>query len=301
MGNVLEEIKAARDAVKKRNLIVQVGTQHRSEPYQMVVRDHIRTGALGEVSKVEIVWNYHGPRWRGDRPEMIKRLRAADTDWRRWLMTKPDRPFDPQLYFEYRLYKNFSGGIADQWMSHAIDLVHFFLGETCPASVVSSGGVFAWHDGRENPDTFQALFTYPQGYLVSYATSFGNDSDSFSRIMGKQQTLVNIGGEGSPRWKWVEEKGVHEDDHEIYEKRPWKYLTLAGDDTVPPSAIDDNDLSHMTNWFEALRASKQPNATVDHGYRHSVACIMAARAYWEGKRIYYDPKAEAVLDHPPTA
>src|ERR1700683_1499514 len=31
MGNVLEEAKAARDAVQSRNLIVQIGTQHRSE------------------------------------------------------------------------------------------------------------------------------------------------------------------------------------------------------------------------------------------------------------------------------
>src|SRR5207244_6571671 len=29
MGNVLQEVKAARDAVKQRNLVVQVGTQHR--------------------------------------------------------------------------------------------------------------------------------------------------------------------------------------------------------------------------------------------------------------------------------
>src|SRR6266404_2119480 len=33
MGNVLEEVKSARDAVLQRNLIVQVGTQHRSELY----------------------------------------------------------------------------------------------------------------------------------------------------------------------------------------------------------------------------------------------------------------------------
>ena len=42
-------------------------------------------------------------------------------------MTRPARPFDPQLYFEYRLYKDFSSGIADQWMSHGIDLVHWFM------------------------------------------------------------------------------------------------------------------------------------------------------------------------------
>jgi predicted dehydrogenase len=301
MGNVLEEVKGARDAVLARHLVVQVGTQHRSEPYQLATRDYIRTGALGDVSKVEIVWNYHGPRWRGDRPGIIEQLREEDTDWRKWLMTKPYRPFDPRLYCEFRLYKDFSAGIADQWLSHGIDSVHYFLDETCPRSVVAHGGVFAWHDGRENPDTFQALLDYPKGYLVSFATSFGNDSESFSRIMGKKQTLVNIGGEGSPRWKWVEEKGVHEDDPAAYEKRAWKYITLPGDDKIPPTGIGDDDLSHMTNWFECLRSRQQPRATVENGFRHSVACIMAARSYWEGKRFYWDQKNEQILDHPPEA
>ena len=194
MGNVLEEAKAARDAVLARNLIVQIGTQHRSEPYQISTRDLIRTGALGQVTKYEIVWNYHGPRWRG-RPE-VKQLREEDTDWRRWLLAKPYRPFDPRLYFEFRLYKDFSAGIADQWMSHGIDLVHYFLDDHFPRSVMAHGGVFAWPDGRENPDTFHALLEYPKGFLVSYSTSFGNDCDSFTRIMGKQATLINIGGEG---------------------------------------------------------------------------------------------------------
>ena len=125
-------------------------------------------------------------------------------------MTKPLRPFDPQLYFEFRLYHDFSSGIPDQWMSHGIDLVHFFMNDVPPRSVVAQGGVFAWHDGRENPDTFQALVEYPT-FLVSFSTSFGNDCDSFSRVMGKKATLVNIGGEGSPRWKVVEEKGNHEE------------------------------------------------------------------------------------------
>src|SRR5262249_6005551 len=103
MGNDLSEAKAARDTVLAKNLIVQIGTQHRSEPYQIAVRDLIRTGVVGDVSKVEIVWNYHGPRWRG-RPE-VKQIRQEDTDWKKWLLSKPDRPFDPQAYFEFRLYK----------------------------------------------------------------------------------------------------------------------------------------------------------------------------------------------------
>jgi predicted dehydrogenase len=202
--------------VAARNLIVQIGTQHRSEPYQIAVHDLIQGGALGEVTKCEIAWNYHGPRCRG-RSE-VKELREQDTDWRAWLMTKRCRPFDPQLYFEYRLYKEFSSGIPDQWMSHGIGLCHYSTGENYPQSVVAHGGVFAWHDGRENPDTFQALLTYPGGFLVSYATSFGNAAPGYSRIMGKEGTLFNMGGGGSPRWQFVEGKGAHAQGDHVDEK-----------------------------------------------------------------------------------
>jgi predicted dehydrogenase len=229
----------------------------------------------------------------------VKQIREEDTDWKRWLMTKPYRLFDPQLYFEYRLYKDFSSGIVDQWMSHAIDMVHWFMDDHFPVSVTSNGGVFAWHDGRENPDTFQTLLTYPKGFLVSYATSFGNDYLSFFRLMGKKGTLINYGPEGTPRWKWVEEKGDAEATPDIQHEEKW--LSLPGDGGRGPGNTPDSDLSHMMNWLEALRALRQPSAPVKAGYAHSVACIMAARAYWEGKRLYWDGGNETILDHPPAS
>src|ERR1700746_411134 len=39
MGNVLEDTKAARDAVRQHNRIVQVGTQHRSEPHPRAAQE----------------------------------------------------------------------------------------------------------------------------------------------------------------------------------------------------------------------------------------------------------------------
>jgi predicted dehydrogenase len=312
MANVLEEAKAARDAVHSRSVIVQVGTQHRSEPYQIAAKELINQGALGEVSKVEIVWNYHGPRWRGR--DEVSQIRAEDTDWKRWLLTKPDRPFDPRAYFEFRLYKDFSSGIPDQWMSHGIDMVHYLLDDHHPNSVVAHGGVYAWRDGRENPDTFQALLDYPKGFLVSYATSFGNDCDSFTRIMGTKATLVNIGGEGSQRWKLVEEKGNHEDNPFVHRAQkpvtlsesaihgmgmPQRLFNGAVEKTYGAFPfISDNNPSHMRNWLECLRTRQQPNASVDDGFAHSVAVIMAARAQREGKKLYWDQATEQILEQP---
>jgi len=66
--DVLEEAKAARDAVLERKLIVRWHAAP-SEPYQIAANKLFRSGVCGDVSKVEGVWNYHGPRLRG-RPEV---------------------------------------------------------------------------------------------------------------------------------------------------------------------------------------------------------------------------------------
>ncbi|HTP35846.1 MAG TPA: Gfo/Idh/MocA family oxidoreductase [Candidatus Acidoferrales bacterium] len=313
MGNVLEEAKAARDAVRAHKRVVQVGTQHRSEPYERAAKEQVDRGVLGQVSKVEVVWNYHGPRWRG-RPE-VKQIREEDTDWRKWLLGKPYRPFDPRLYFEFRLYREFSSGIPDQWMTHAIDMVHYLLDDHFPTSAMAHGGVYRWRDGRENPDTFQALLEYPKGFLVSYATSFANDSDSFTRIMGDKATLVNVGGEGSQRWKIVEEGGNHESNPFVH--RSQKYVRLGSEQRQgstfasrllggaiektygPLPFTSDSNPTHMRNWLECLRTRKDPNATIDDGFAHSVAAIMAARAQREGKKLYWDARGEEIVDTGP--
>jgi predicted dehydrogenase len=297
MANDLASAKAVRDAFLKTNRIVSIGTQHRSEPYQIETKKVIDSGALGDISKVEIVWNYNGPRWRG-RPQAAQ-IREQDTNWRKWLLDKPYRPFDPRLYFEFRLYREFSTGIGDQWMSHGFDLLNYFLEDRFPNSAVAMGGVYAWRDGRENPDTFHTLMEYPKGFLLSYSVSFGNDSPSFSRIMGKKATLINTGGEGSPHWTLVEEGGNYLENPNL--KRAQRFVTLPGESKPGPAAILDADPTHLVDWLDCLRSRRQPHATVADGLASSVPVIMAAQAYWEGRRVYWDPVAEQIVNQPSEA
>jgi hypothetical protein len=37
---------------------------------------------------------------------------------------------------------------------------------------------------------------------------------------------------------------------------------------------------------------------VDNGLSHSVACIMAADAYWSGKKQYWNAATEEIQDYP---
>src|ERR1700757_2473976 len=229
-ANVLSEARKTRDIVKASKQVVQMGSQHRSEPYQLAVLDIIRSGRIGSIVHIEQEWNVNEERWRfvsydtGQTDAMLQdrnmqwkewmdrpsQLREEDTDWKRWLLGKPYQPFDPHVYLEFRLYKKFSSGLFDQWMSHGSDLVHLWTDESYPESVVANGGVFVWKDGRENPDTCVAAVTYPKGFLYTYKTIFGNSYRSFSRIQGRDGTIANYGGEGASLFTVSKEGGRDE-------------------------------------------------------------------------------------------
>lgn len=330
-ANVLSEAIEARDAVKQSAQIVQMGTQHRSQPYPLAVRDIIRSGRIGKVVHIEQEWNVNEERWRftpgdtGQTPEMLmdinlewKRwlygrkslLREEDTDWDRWLLGKPHRPFDPHVYLEFRLYKDFSSGIFDQWLSHGCDLVHLWTDEAYPESVMATGGIFSWPDGRENPDTAVAAVTYPRGFLYTYKTIFGNSYRGFSRIQGRDGTIVNYGGEGASLFTVTREGGRKEldpfDTGPVYSRLPLVGPPADGEEIVrvpgvpAPNSLgpDDDDVSHLVNWLQSMQSRKQPTATVDHGFSHSIVCIMAAESYRSGRRLYWDHKNEKITDHP---
>jgi len=327
-ANVLSEAIEARDTVKRSKQIVQMGTQHRSQPYPLAVRDLIRSGRIGPIVHIEQEWNVNQERWRfnpndtGEPREMLRdvnrewkqwldshqsQLREKDTDWNRWLLGKPARPFDPHVYLEFRLYKEFSSGIFDQWMSHGCDLVHLWTDETHPESVVANGGIFVWKDGRENPDACVAAVVYPKGFLYTYKTIFGNSYRSFARIHGRDGTIENYGGEGASLFTITHEGGRQESDSSpVYKGVPIVGPAKDGEEVVQvPGAVapdsagpDDDDVVHLMNWLKAMQSRTQPNATVDHGFSHALVCIMAARSYREGKRLYWDPKTEQILDHP---
>lgn len=329
-ANVLSEAKEARDTVKASKQVVQMGTQHRSEPYPLAVRDIVRSGRLGNIVKIEHQWNVNQERWRfpesdtgpnsklptatkAEQEEWLNSnnsmLREQDTDWKRWLLGKPYRPFDPHVYLEFRLYKEFCSGIYDQFLSHASDLVHLWMDESHPVSAVATGGIFAWNDQRENPDTCIASIVYPKGFLYTFQSTQGNSYRSFARIQGRDGTIVCHGYEAGFLYKVTEEGGRKESDEDhqpIYTSYP---IVAPEDDheelvRVPgapaPSSRGPNDdyWPHAMNWLRSIRDRSQPNANVDHGFSHAIVCIMAAQSYWSGKKLYWDPKHEEIVDEP---
>jgi hypothetical protein len=79
------------------------------------------------------------------------------------------------------------------------------------------------------------------------------------------------------------------------EKDGEKIVQVAGAPAPTSTGPDDDDVGHLMNWLDCMRDREQPNATVDHGFSHSLVCIMAAQSYWSGRKLYWDAQAERIL------
>jgi len=308
MAQDIEEAKMARDVVLKSKQVVQMGSQWVSEPIHRKIREIVRSGKLGQITKIDQSWNDNNHRWYNPDDSDVAAIREEDTDWNRWLLGKPYEPFDARKYFEFRIFKNYSGGITSQWMSHGIGLVHFYTDTAIPDSMVANGGIFGWPDVRENPDTFQALATYEkEKFLYSYSSSYANKFGDHSIIRGKEGTLFAHAGESGPRWFFIPEhldlpagfdfyKGLQE----AVESGIAELITVPEfNGELPPTAISDDSKPHMDNWIDCIRDRNQmTNGHIMTGYWHSIGIIMATRAYREGKKLYWDRQNEIISETP---
>ena len=269
----LERLKDACDAVKEAKIVVQIGTQLRSLPSFTGCRELYKTGILGTVGRIEQCRNGERPYWYS----YVKGVKEEDVDWNEFLMDRPYRPFDPVQYSGWYGYRDFSDGPIHGFGSHFLDLVHYITGAKFPTSCVCLGGTFTWKDEHNFtcPDHVQALWIYPEGFMVSYSTNFGNGSGNSFKIFGDQGVLDMV--------NWTAPILTAEGGG----KRRGQIRGTNAVEEVPRP-------DHFLDWLQCLRNRKRPNASIDAGYQHAVACIMAMQSYDSGRRTIYDPEKREI-------
>jgi len=271
----LDKLKVACDAVKEAKIVAQIGTQLRSFPTFTGCRELYKTGILGKVGRIEQCRNSERPYWYG----YVKDVKAQDVDWDEFLMDRPKRRFDPVLYSGWYGYREFSDGPVPGLGSHFMDLVHYVTGAKFPTSCVCLGGTFTWKDENKFtcPDHVQALWIYPEGFMVSYSTNFGNGSGNSFKIFGDVGVLDMV------NWNApiLSAEGANSN-----KKGP-----IRGKKPVEEVQCPD----HFLNWLQCLRTRKTPNASIDAGYQHAVAVIMAMQSYDTGQRMTYDQEKREIL------
>lgn len=268
LGMDLEKVKRACDAVKKAGVVCQIGTQIRSLPTTTTCRRLVHVeGKLGKISRIEQVRNSTRPYWYS----RVAEANPKEVDWKEFLMDRPMRPFRADHFTGWYGVRDFSDGPIPGLASHFMDLIHYITDAQFPESVVAQAGIFTFRDEHEFtcPDQVQAVWTYPEGFMVSYATNFSNANGNRIQFYG---------------------------DHGTLDMTPWTKPTLSsvgartpGDLTKEPAAVDPTETpDHFLDWLQCIRSRGTCRAPITAGYQHAVAVLMAVKAHDTGQRQIYD-------------
>src|ERR1039457_5725900 len=103
--------------------IVQVGYQQRSWSDFLQAREIVAGGKLGAISLVLTSW-YQDYVVNRQTPPKVD---ASKIDWKRFLGSAPDQPFDALRCLRWRWFWDFGGGHLTDLFSHYGDVVQWYL------------------------------------------------------------------------------------------------------------------------------------------------------------------------------
>lgn len=275
MGHTIEHCDRMVAAVRRTGRHFQIGHQYRYAPWFQEAMRRIREGEIGRVMHVYGYWH-------------------RNTNWRRPV---PDKKFERLI--NWRMYKEYSGGLAAELGSHQIDIANWVFG-ALPESVIASGGIDYWKDGREVHDNIQVVFRYPGGRTLVFSSLTENHK------VGNQQWIY--GDEGSVELTMEDGAFYYERDRrktaspagaEIVERGVTTGATYSprgdmpyrgpGAPIKPPPEGPQGDPTFLCckAFVESVRTGKRPFADEHAGWASAVSVCMANRAIEEERRLKF--------------
>jgi predicted dehydrogenase len=298
MTHTIEDGPKIIEAARRYNRVVQVGSQGRSSPLQKKAREIVASGKLGRITKVVASYNRNSSTGAWNYPIPMDLKEGVNFNWQEWLGSAPEHAFDAERVFRYRKYWDYSGGITTDLFVHLITSIHFIMDVKMPQSVVATGGILRWKDGREVPDTLDALFDYG-GFHVNMASTFNNASspEQGMQFLGTDGSLL-LGGDSlslTPEIhregyqyainSWpaaLEEQFWNEGNHRA-EAEPTskceRSSTLDKTDAVP---------LHLAEFFDSVRSRKECSENAEVGHYAASAGHMVNISYRSGKKVSWD-------------
>jgi predicted dehydrogenase len=255
------------EAQNKCARIVQVGTQQRSMPQFQKAYEIVKSGVLGDIHKVRLVWNRNSERWNrnklGVNPEQV--------DWKKFLGSAKDQPFDEYRFRNWRWFWDFGGGIFTDLMVHHLDIAHWFLGLETPSQVTAIGDQFVTKDLWETPDTVQGLLQYgAQKVQVQFEGTFINARNGgMLEFMGRNGTLYLDRG----RFEIIPERKA--------KLEPSELVLGSGPRGADFYDQPEGEVLHLANWVECIRTRNRPNAPAEAGVSSAAAAHLVNRAMRE--------------------
>jgi predicted dehydrogenase len=302
MTHRIEDGPKIIEAARRNGRIVQVGSQWVSSDQHKKAREIVASGKLGQVTKVTASYNRNSSTGSWNYPIPLDLREGVNFNWPEWLGPAPKVAYSPERVFRYRKYWDYSGGISTDLFVHLITSIHFIMGAEMPRSVVACGGILFRRDGREVPDTLDALFDYGS-FCVSIASTFNSASTAGQGIqfLGTDGSLsIALGGSMTEQAEYKSEgygysidswpKAMQEAFMDQGNHRQESQGT--GFKPVPENITFENKpeatVLHLANFFEAVRTRQPGYETGEVGHHAASAGHMVNLSYRSGKKVIWD-------------
>ena len=265
--HVIEEGDKLIAGVEKSKRVVATGTQQRSWDHYLLARQMVQGKRLGQITLAEMYWyqNYLHTSWQDPEAE----IDPARLDWKKFLGSAPDQPFDLVKYRRWRFFWDFGGGAFTDLMTHWIDVVQWFLNSPSPSSVNASGATYALHD-LQCPDTVNASIQFPQNYLAAYSGTMVSSLEDGGIVFRGTDGVMKLTRAGF----WVYREANHNRNDRI----------LPEPDIVVKST-GDGTRTNLENWLDCVRSRAVPNANVRAGVEAARTSHLANLAMRQAKVI----------------
>jgi predicted dehydrogenase len=216
------------------------GTQQRSWDHYLLAKQTIDSGLLGQITLAQCYW-YQNRIARQDQG-----FDAARLDWKKWLGSAPDQPFDPLRFNRWRYFWDFGGGIFADLMTHRIDIIQWVMKSPAPSLVQVCGAKYAvaW---IECPDTVTATFQFPNNYTAIYYGTMVGSLEGGGIIFRGTEAMMKL----------------TRDSFAIYREGaiPQEFTGLP-DPAVVELSTGDGTRTNRENWLDCIRSRAQPNSHV---------------------------------------
>ncbi len=306
MCHTVEEARKLVETVKETGRVLQVGSQTTSADQWYKAKEAIAKGMIGDMIMSQGSYHRNSPdgewNWEIDPDAGPMATGENFIDWERWLGPAEDRPYDPDRYFRFRKYWDYSGGIATDLFYHVVAPLNICWSEPqFPHKVMAGGGIYAFHD-REVPDTFHLIAEYAEGHSLVLSSSMANSQHIPGLIRGRLGSIIMVEHGRFERYTPYitvrPEYSERASRNVIGEEYAAKWGTV---DIRIPVKRSDMLTEHILNFLDSVRTRKKPNLDVLTGAKAQVVISMAVESYRQGKVLFFDPAKWRIVDTPPSA
>jgi predicted dehydrogenase len=298
--------------VKNSPVVFQLGHQIPQSVVFQQAKEIMKKNILGKITLIETTsnrntadgaWVRHLDSKGNPKPGDEKSI-----DWKQWLGETPYVPFSIERYYNWTKYFAYDTGLIGQLFTHEFDAVNQLLRIGIPGSVVSSGGIYYWKDGREMPDSLHCVFEYPKQELTLVYSGNLASSRNRGRVFMGHDASMELGNNivinadrNSTRYQEGISSGLIDTDAPMLTFNPAagqidaitsaseKYYASRGLTTtlINGRSVDVTHL-HIREWLNCIRKGTTPSANIDMAYQEGMACIMAQMSYVEKRRVVWD-------------